>query len=68
MLGLLPGCLSNRDECLFEFDDRDNIGQVAGMKRENKARTRTTPINDVLRLLVLGFLPKTDSQTIPGIH
>tara|TARA_B100001245_G_C22622110_1_gene306854 strand:+ start:380 stop:586 length:207 start_codon:yes stop_codon:yes gene_type:complete len=68
MLVLLSGCSSNRDGCLFEFDDRDNIGQVAGMKRENKARTRTIPINDVLRLLVLGLSSKTDSQTIPGIH
>ena len=68
MLGLLSGCSSNRDGYLFEFDDRDNIGQVAGEKRENKARTRTIPINDVLRLLVLGLSSKTDSQTIPGIH
>ena len=68
MLGLLPGCLSNRDECLFEFDDRDNMGQVAGMKRENKTRTTTTPVNDVLWLLVLGLSSKTDSQAIPGIH
>ena len=68
MLGITSGCSSNRDGCLFEFDDRDNIGQVAGMKRENKARTRTTPINDVLRLVFLGLSSKTDSQTIPGIH
>jgi len=68
MLGLLSGCSSNGDGCWFEFDDRDNIGQVAGMKRENKARTRTTPINDVLRLRVWGLSSKTDSQTIPGIH
>ena len=68
MLGLLSGCLSNRDGCLFEFDDRDNTDQVAGMKRENKAGTRATLINDVLRLLVLGLSSKTDSQTIPGIH
>ena len=53
---------------MFEFDDRDNIGQVAGMKRENKAGARATLINDVLRLLVLGLSSKTDSQTIPGIH
>ena len=68
MLGLSSGYSSGRDECLFERDDRDNIGQVAGMKRENKTRTTTTPVNDVLRLLVLGLSSKTDSQAIPGIH